>query len=103
MKNSRNLLSKEIKLAASPLAWLFISFSLMAFIPGYPILVGAFFICFGIFQCFQSGRENNDILYTVLLPVSKTDAVKAKYGLTDELIGILLRRAEVREDGWDRS
>ena len=27
------------------------------------------------------------------------DAVKAKYGLTDELIGILLRRAEVREDG----
>ena len=49
MKNSRNLLSKEIKLAASPLAWLFISFSLMAFIPGYPILVAAFFICFGIF------------------------------------------------------
>ena len=27
------------------------------------------------------------------------DAVKAKYGLTDELIGILCRRAEVREDG----
>lgn len=27
----------------------------------------------------QSGRENNDILYTVLLPVSKTDAVKAKF------------------------
>ena len=79
MKNSRKLLGKEIKLAASPLAWLFISFALMAFIPGYPILVGAFFICFGIFQCFQSGRENNDILYTVLLPVSKTDAVKAKY------------------------
>ena len=79
MKNSRKLLGKEIKLAASPLSWLFISFALMAFIPGYPILVGAFFICFGIFQSVQSGRENNDILYTVLLPVSKTDAVKAKY------------------------
>ena len=82
MKNSRKLLGKEIKLAASPLSWLFISFALMAFIPRYPILVGAFFICFGIFQSVQSGRENNDILYTVLLPVSKTDAVKAKYRFT---------------------
>ena len=82
MKNSRKLLGKEMKLAASPLSWLFIAFSLMAFIPGYPILVGAFFVCFGIFHSFQSGRENNDILYTVLLPVSKTDAVKAKYKFT---------------------
>ena len=32
----------------------------MAFIPAYPILVGAFFVCFGIFRFFQSGRENND-------------------------------------------
>ncbi len=82
MKNSRKLLNKEISLAASPLSWLFISFALMTFIPGYPILVGAFFACFGVFQSFQSGRENNDILYTVLLPVKKTDAVKAKYRFT---------------------
>ncbi len=78
----KNLLNKEIKLAASPLAWLFLVFALMALIPGYPILVCAFFICFGVFQSFQSGRENNDILYTVLLPVRKTDAVKAKYAFT---------------------
>ena len=77
-----NLLSKEIRLAASPLAWLFLVFGLMALIPRYPILVCAFFICFGVFQSFQSGRENNDILYTVLLPVRKTDAVKAKYAFT---------------------
>ena len=82
MKNSRKLLRKEMKLAASSLSWLFITFALMTFIPGYPILVGAFFVCFGIFHSFQSGRENNDILYTVLLPVSKTDAVKAKYKFT---------------------
>ena len=78
----KNLLSKEIKLAASPLSWLFLVFALMALIPSYPILVCAFFICFGVFQSFQSGRENNDILYTVLLPVPKTDAVKAKYAFT---------------------
>lgn len=92
MKNSRKLLGKEIRLAASPLSWLFIFFSLMTFIPGYPILVGAFFVCFGIFHSFQSGRENNDILYTVLLPVSKTDAVKAKYRFTVmiQMIGFAL-------------
>ncbi len=78
----KNLLNKEIRLAASPLSWLFLVFGLMALIPGYPILVCAFFICFGVFQSVQSGRENNDILYTVLLPVRKTDAVKAKYAFT---------------------
>ena len=43
----KNLLNKEIRLAASPLSWLFLVFGLMALIPGYPILVCAFFICFG--------------------------------------------------------
>lgn len=75
----KNLLIKEIKLSASLLTYFFILFSIMAFIPGYPILVGAFFVCFGIFQSYQAGRENNDILYTVLLPVEKTDAVEAKF------------------------
>ena len=78
----KNLLNKEMKLSASPLSYLFIAFSLMTMIPGYPILVGAFFVCFGIFQSFQSGRENNDILYTILLPIKKTDAVKAKFAFT---------------------
>ena len=78
----KRLLNKELRLAASPLSYIFLSGALMTLLPGYPILVGAFFICFGIFQSFQSGRENNDILYTVLLPVRKTDTVKAKYAFT---------------------
>lgn len=78
----RNLLNKEIKLAANPIAFYFILFSFMAMIPGYPILVGAIFVCMGIFQSFMSARENNDILFTILLPVKKTDAVKAKYIFT---------------------
>ena len=78
----KNLMRKEIKLSASPLSFLFLFFSLMTMIPGYPILVGAFFVCFGVFQSFQNGCLNNDILYTVLLPIKKTDAVKAKYGFT---------------------
>ncbi len=78
----KNLMRKEIKLSASPISFLFLAFSLMTLIPGYPILVGAFFVCFGVFQSFQNGCLNNDILYTVLLPIKKTDAVKAKYGFT---------------------
>jgi len=88
----RNLLNKEIKLSANPLSFFFILFGLMAMIPGYPILVGAFFVCMGIFQSFQSARENNDILYTILLPVCKRDAVKAKFIFTCfiELVSFVL-------------
>ena len=75
----KNLLMKEFKLATLPLTYLFLLFALMTFIPGYPILCGAFFVCLGIFQSYQKSREDNDILYSVLLPVSKKDVVKAKY------------------------
>lgn len=75
----RNLLYKEFRLATPLLTFLFLGFSLMTFIPGYPILCSAFFVCFGVFQGYQMGREDNDILYSVLLPVRKTDVVKAKY------------------------
>lgn len=75
----RNLLIKELKLSTMALTYIFLAFALMTFIPGYPILCGAFFFCLGIFQSYQTSRENNDILYSVLLPVSKRDVVKAKY------------------------
>lgn len=74
-----NLIKKEFKLSAHILSYLFITFGLMTFIPGYPILVGIFFSCLGIFQTFQSYRESNDIAYSILLPVSKKDIVTAKY------------------------
>ena len=47
--------------------------------PGYPILVGSFFVCLGLFQSFQTAREANDLTYTALLPVEKRDVVRAKY------------------------
>ena len=75
----KNLLMKEFKLATPVITYLFIGFSLMTFIPGYPILCGAFFVCLGIFQSYQINRDSNDILYSVLLPVSKSDVVKSKY------------------------
>ena len=75
----KKLLTKELKLVAAPLTYFFIAFALMTLLPGYPILCGAFFVCLGIFKSFQTGRETNDILYTVLLPIKKSDAVKARF------------------------
>jgi len=74
-----NLVRKELKLSANVLSYYFIAFGLMTFIPGYPILVGVFFSCLGIFQSFQSYRESRDIYYSILLPVTKKDIVKAKF------------------------
>ena len=73
------LLKKEMRLSAILLTYLFIGFGLMTLVPGYPILCGVFFITLGIFQDFQSAREANDIVYSALLPVKKTDVVKGKY------------------------
>ena len=75
----KNLLKKELRLSTPVLTYLFIGFGLMAFIPGYPVLCSAFFICLGIFQGYQLNREANDIMYMVLLPIRKTEAVQAKY------------------------
>ena len=76
------LLKKEMFLAASPLSYYMIAFALMVFIPNYPILLGGFFVCFGLFQTFQTSRENGDIFYTTMLPVEKRDVVKSKFAFT---------------------
>ncbi len=79
MNKNLRLLFKELRLAASPLSYIFIAGACMCMIPNYPGLVGAFFVCLGIFYSFQNAREANDVLYTVLLPISKRSAVRAKY------------------------
>ena len=75
----RNIMRKEMQLSASILSYLFIAFGGMFFLPGYPILCGAFFVTLGIFQSFQTAREANDIIFSVLLPIAKRDVVKGKF------------------------
>ena len=87
----KQLFNKEVRLS-SPICWVFLAFSAMVLIPSYPFLVGIFFICQGIFQAFIFARENNDVLYTVLLPVKKSGVVTAKYAFTVliEMLGLCL-------------
>ena len=75
----RNVLIKEMKLSASVLSYIFIAFGLLFFLPGYPVLCGAFFACLGLFKSFEHAREANDIVFSALLPIAKQDVVKGKY------------------------
>ena len=76
----RKILMKEMRLSASVLSYLFMLFGLMFFIPGYPILCGAFFSALGIFKSFEAAREANDFVFSALLPIAKQDVVRGKYG-----------------------
>lgn len=73
------LLIKELKLTASAITYFFILFGIMFFIPGYPVLCGAFFSTLGIYKSFEAAREANDTVFSALLPVAKKDVVKGKY------------------------
>ena len=75
----RNYLIKEMKLSASILSYLFILFGFMFFLPGYPVLCGAFFVALGLFQTFQAAREANDTVFSALLPIAKKDVVRGRY------------------------
>lgn len=75
------LLAKEIKLTMHPATPLFLALAAMMLIPNYPYEITFFYICLGIFFTCLNGRENNDIIYTLSLPVKKTDIVKARFSL----------------------
>ena len=77
----RDILRKEMRLTASVLSYCFIAFGLMFFLPGYPVLCGAFFITLGIFQSFRYAVESNDIVFSALLPIAKHDVVKGKFAM----------------------
>jgi hypothetical protein len=88
----KNLLYKEFKLAAHPTTYLFLSLCLMMLIPSYPYYVEFMYICLSLFFIFLMGRENKDVFYTVMLPVRKSDVVKARCLMITviELVQILL-------------
>lgn len=75
----KNLLLKEFRLAMHPTNIIFLSFSMMLLIPNYPYYVTFFYTGLAVFFTCLSGRENQDIFYSMLLPVRKKDIVKARF------------------------
>ena len=86
----KKLLYKELRLALQAPAVLFLLLSAMLLIPNYPYYVTFFYSALGIFFCCQFGRENNDVGFTLTLPVRKRDAVTARF-----LLAVLLEAAQL--------
>ena len=72
------LLKKEFALSMHPTVPLMLLLAAMVLIPNYPYSVISFYSMLSIFFTCMLGRENNDVVYTVGLPVAKADAVRAR-------------------------
>lgn len=72
------LLKKELRLALHPTAPIFLLLSSMMMIPNYPYLVVFFYTGLAVYFNCLNGRENQDVTFTVLLPIAKKDVVKAR-------------------------
>lgn len=74
----KQLLKKEFTLAVHPTSWLFLGLSAMVLIPNYPYYVIFFYTGLGVFFTCLNGRENQDVLFSLLLPVSRRQVVGAR-------------------------
>lgn len=74
----KDLLKKEFTLALHPTSWLFLGLSAMVLIPNYPYYVIFFYTGLGLFFTCLTGRENQDVLFSLLLPVSRRQVVQAR-------------------------
>ncbi len=86
------LMHKELRLALHPTNVIFLFMAAMVLIPNYPYYVAPFFSALGVQFLCLTGRENGDVLFTLLLPVSRRDAVKARFltAMLFELAQLLL-------------
>ena len=79
------IFSKDLRLAAHPMMYVFALFGVMLIIPNYPYTVVFFYGLLGIFFTFLNGSENKDVDYCAVLPVTKRDQVRARAWLVEAL------------------
>ena len=86
------LLMKEWKLCMHPMGYIMLLCSALVLVPGYPYGVSCFYMGLAIFFICLTARENHDAAYTLMLPVSRSDAVKARilFCAVLEVIDVLL-------------
>lgn len=82
------LIKKEFGLAMHPITPIMILFSAMVLIPNYPYVVIFFYTSMAIFFTCLLGRENNDVVYSLNLPIKKSNIVKARF-LFAEMVQLL--------------
>ncbi len=72
------LLIKEWKLCMHPAAYFMLLCAALILVPGYPYGVTCFYMALAIFFICLSARENHDASFTLMLPVSRADAVRGR-------------------------
>ena len=72
------MLMKEWKLCMHPTGYIMLLCAALILVPGYPYGVSCFYMGLAIFFICLTARENHDAAYTLTLPVSRADAVKAR-------------------------
>ena len=71
--------AEEWKLTVTPVPLLFLLLSALVLVPSYPYYVTFFYNALGIFLMLQAARENRDVYYMALLPLTKRDLVRARF------------------------
>ena len=72
------LLKKEFRLCMHPFGFFLPLLSALLLVPAYPYGVCCFYTALLVFFICLSARENHDASYTLTLPVSRRDAVRAR-------------------------
>ena len=75
------LIKKEFGLAMHPTVVVMILLSCIVIIPNYPYAIAFFYMTLAIYFTCLNGRENNDIVYTLMLPIAKKDVVRARFAM----------------------
>ena len=74
-----NCLYKELRLSAHPSAWFYLALGALTLVPAYPMGMVFFFSCLALFMTTQYCQETNDAVYTLLLPLTKRQTVRARF------------------------
>ena len=72
------LLMKEWKLCMHPTGYIMLLCAALILVPGYPYGVSCFYMGLAIYFICLTAREDHDASYTLTLPVSRRDAVRAR-------------------------
>ena len=72
------MLMKEWKLCMHPTGYIMLLCAALILVPGYPYGVSCFYMGLAIYFICLTARENHDAGFTLTLPVSRRDAVKAR-------------------------
>ena len=91
------LLMKEWKLCMHPMGYIMPLCAALVLVPGYPYAVCCFYTGLAIFFICLTARENHDAGFTLMLPVSRGDAVRARilFCFLLEILTLLLMGAMV--------